>query len=985
MRFVLFFVLIFGTAHLWAQTSIEIPKFDPSLEWKSIKTEHFWIHYHQGLEPLAVRLSVISEKVHKKMSAQVGWEPYLRTDVVLIDNMYSANGFALPFPYNRIQIYIKRPEPHTALHNYDKWLEQIFTHEYTHTLNSDIISGVPALSRYTLGRVCFPNLFIPTWMLEGSAVHYESKGHSFGRNNSSYANMIVRTEVLSGRFKPLSIASARAPREWPRGKVPYLYGGLFIQFIEKKYGDNSFAKVFHENGDNIIPYLVNTNARDVYNKSFDELWKEWEEHITKKYTGEAERIKKNGLTKQKFLSAEENDSLLPRFARDGNSIYYIAMSNKHDDTLVQYDPGNGEKKELCSVRSPGSISESPEGTLFLSDIEYYRSYSLFRDVFTYTDSYDQLSEKLRADYIDISGDGKAAVFIQNDRDNYSLIISDKNFKKQDKIIDSTPVQLAYARFSPSGKKIVFTIKDSKGNNDLVLLDPATRAFTRLTNNRYNNITPAWHPGGRKIVFSSDAAGIYNIYEYNLDTNSVSQITNLLGGAFSPDISPSGDTIVFSSYQGRGHRVATIKYPVPIQEGEISLPGPLEPEFFSRPGNPGSPAKDAVRSSDYSPWNSILPSAFLPLIASEEYAPAQYDFPVGIVTAGTDTLYQHLYMLYLYAYPVQKRASVDISYTYYGLYPDITIGYLDNHLFFGDDEFPWNNTAAYFARELKRGGYTSLAFKFLKYDYQQIVQLSYLFERNYIHRFYPVAYASTDINHTNPLYNIMTFQEINLARLQAYYYISNARKYPYSVGPENGRSFLIVGDMYQEWLGSDAAFYKLRAAYAEYLPGIFDNNVLMLRLRGGICFNNPETLSAPYTLGRFTRGETGAPASGEDSWGLRGYPAGTIYATRTASLTAEYSLPLVQTDAAPGMIPFMFNDLWLDFFVEYGNVWDGYPEFKDFKLSAGVELNINLTLGYVMPFTASIGFARGFNSYGENQVYFAISTFIEGIVYNKSKR
>ena len=28
--------------------------FDPQLEWKSIKTEHFWIHYHQGIEEQAL-------------------------------------------------------------------------------------------------------------------------------------------------------------------------------------------------------------------------------------------------------------------------------------------------------------------------------------------------------------------------------------------------------------------------------------------------------------------------------------------------------------------------------------------------------------------------------------------------------------------------------------------------------------------------------------------------------------------------------------------------------------------------------------------------------------------------------------------------------------------------------------------------------------------------------------------------------------------
>ena len=39
--------------------------FGPELTWKSIRTEHFWIHYHQGLEKDAALLSVIAENTHR--------------------------------------------------------------------------------------------------------------------------------------------------------------------------------------------------------------------------------------------------------------------------------------------------------------------------------------------------------------------------------------------------------------------------------------------------------------------------------------------------------------------------------------------------------------------------------------------------------------------------------------------------------------------------------------------------------------------------------------------------------------------------------------------------------------------------------------------------------------------------------------------------------------------------------------------------------
>ncbi|MDY6970141.1 MAG: hypothetical protein SVR08_16015, partial [Spirochaetota bacterium] len=231
--------------------------FDPGYEWRSIKTEHFWIHYHQNLDYEAKRLSIIAEKVHNNLKDKIRWEPYFRTDVILVDNQYSSNGFAIPIPSNRIQIYISRPELDGLLNNFDDWLELVFIHEYTHILNIDSIHGFPTFTRYTCGRVCFPNIFIPTWLLEGNAVYHESSYSIFGRNNSTYTDMIMRMEILSDSLKSIDKAS-HFPREWPLGRVPYIYGGLFVEFLEKKYGKGTIADVFIENSYNILPYYDNT-------------------------------------------------------------------------------------------------------------------------------------------------------------------------------------------------------------------------------------------------------------------------------------------------------------------------------------------------------------------------------------------------------------------------------------------------------------------------------------------------------------------------------------------------------------------------------------------------------------------------------------------------------------------------------------------------------------------------------------------------------
>ena len=80
-------------------------KFDPGFKWRSIKTKHFWIHFHQGLEKQAQATARLAEKIHTKLAKKIRWEPSLRTDIVLVDSTDSANGFATPFPYNKTVLF----------------------------------------------------------------------------------------------------------------------------------------------------------------------------------------------------------------------------------------------------------------------------------------------------------------------------------------------------------------------------------------------------------------------------------------------------------------------------------------------------------------------------------------------------------------------------------------------------------------------------------------------------------------------------------------------------------------------------------------------------------------------------------------------------------------------------------------------------------------------------------------------------------------
>ncbi|MBN2042051.1 MAG: PD40 domain-containing protein [Spirochaetes bacterium] len=953
--------------------------FDPGLDWKSIKTEHFWVHYHQGIEDTARKVCLIAEKVHNRITPRIEWDPFLRTDIVLVDNMYTANGFATTFPFNRIQIYLTRPELDGQLNNFNNWLEEIITHEYTHILNLDTAHGLPAVLRYGIGRfpLFFPNMFVPIWMLEGNAVYFESNYSRSGRNNSTFTDMIIRTEVLNDSLKSISEASGY-PRVWPGGSIPYLYGGLFVNYLENKYGQDSFAKVFIYNSNKIIPYqdhifpytfpFIKSMSEWIYEEDFPALWKEWQKYIKIKYNSQLNAIKEEKLTPFKIITDSGCYTSLPRFSRNGQEVYYVRKTNYNKSILSVFSKQNNKHKTLCKVNDPNSISTN-KNDVYVSDAEFHKSFSIYNEAFVYNNRYRKLTKSLKGSYIDVSPGAEKAVFIKQHNNKFSLLMTDLKFTNFEPLIQNTDIQLAFTKLSPDGGKIAFTIKDSKGNADIAVMNTSSGAISRLSNDKYNDIHPCWHPDGNKIIFSSDRDGVYNFYEYDLQKKVLSRITNFLGGGLSPDISPDGKQIAFTNYGKNGFDIALMKYPEPIKIEDIESETISSQFFNNTPVDPVTESND-YETDDFTVFNSIIPPFWLPLFGNSEVYEDKTQFVLGFATLGTDALYKNTYIISALAYTYEKRAAAGIFYNFSYFYPDIVIGYENEALFYGNDKFPWENkNKNSLKRELEEYGIFGIALPFYFYQSYHVLSMSYIYSKTTTDIYYPgrytVGYEDTE------------------ASIRLKYIYSNSSLYSYSVCNEDGRDFYVIGDLFREELGSDFSYSKFRAEYAEYLPGVWNNNVLMLRLRGGASFFNPDYKS-PYNLGRFEKGETGVPETDEDEFGLRGYPSGTIYGDRIATGTLEYRLPLFQTDFGLATFPLSFKDLWITPFAEYGNVWKKNTNINKFKSSAGIELNIRMTIGYRIDLQGYIGCAKGFNDNGESQVYFAISTIFEGALKNNYK-
>ena len=71
------------------------------------------------------------------------------------------------------------------------------------------------------------------------------------------------------------------------------------------------------------------------------------------------------------------------------------------------------------------------------------------------------------------------------------------------------------RISPDGQKVMLD-RSPNGNRDLWLWDVETGTTTRFTTDRTLDGMPAWSPDSKRVVFHSDRAGTYDLYQKDVD-------------------------------------------------------------------------------------------------------------------------------------------------------------------------------------------------------------------------------------------------------------------------------------------------------------------------------------------------------------------------------------------------------------------------------------------------------------------------------------
>jgi Tol biopolymer transport system component len=903
--------------------------YPPHLHFRTIETGQVSVHFHQGLEGMARQAAALATEILAIHEARYG-RAVGRVHLVIVDAEDEPNGFASPLPYPLVAIRAVSPDGTDDFGNLEGWLRLVLTHELAHVVHLEEARGLWGAGRALLGRApyLFPNTLAMSWMIEGLATYEETELTAFGRGRNPDSQMVLRMAALEGRF-PHDDQAIYALDEWPGGQTPYLFGESFLRYLTKEAGGDALPRMARQHAGQVPPFLDGRTVGKVTGTGLEPSWKAWREEETAVFGREAATRRGEGLTQSRAITRRGIRQIAPRFSPDGEWVAYVSRTLDRFPKLRLVRPDGSDDHALVDVNGGSGLSWSADGRrIVYAQSQVYHTFSVFRDLSVVdvgSGRVRRLTRGMRAYDPDVSPDGRRVVFARKMGDHSDLWTMPIEGGEASLLTSSLPgVEWSGPRFSPRGDGVVAARLLPGGWLDLVRVDVGTGEVRQLTHDRARDVEPAFTPDGSAVVFHSDRDGVSNVYRLDLAEGTLRRLTNVLGGASAPDVSPDGRWLAWSDYSSRG-------YDVRVAPLDAASAQPARPFVDERPAPRPDPPPIASPAHGYRPWTMLWPRFWSPWVQLGDSQDR-----IGVATGGSDALFRHVWGARA-LYGTESR-RVDPSAFY--LYDRFRTTFLVS----GSDEVDPGSEGRTHTRRVNLQA--SLP---LRRTIHSVQTLS-------------VTYRREREDYTGP----RETQRQNLGGIETAWSLASALQYPYSISPVDGARLRLAWLHEAEALGSDLSLDKLTADGRAYLRFLGPRNVLALRAQGGMTIGDP-TFKRSFAVGGYPDASLFDIVRTNRAV-LRGYPDNAFTGRKFVAANAEYRFPLVSPQRGWRSLPLFLRHVSGTVFFDAAHAWSGEFRVQDVKTAAGASLGVDSALAFAAPFTAELSVARGFGSRGDTKVY-----------------
>lgn len=970
--------------------------FHPELDWHTIETPHLLVHYHTGAEWTAEQVARIAESIYGPVTRLYHYEPDQKVSFIVRDHDDYSNGASYFFD-NKIELWA--PALDFELRGVHPWLWNVVTHEFTHMvqIQTTLKLGrrVPAIYLQWLGYeeerrpdvlYGYPNVLVsypfsgfvvPSWFAEGVA-QYNNPSLQYDYWDT-HRDMILRMYLLSGR--PLSWEEMAVFGKTSLGnESAYNAGFSLVSYIADKYGVDKLEGISRRLG-SIARLTIDGAIEDELGITGKELYRRWIDEMTERYTNSAAGIRTN-RREGELIEKEGFGNADPAFSPDGTMLAFV--SNKGEDyfgasSIYLLDRRLGTSRRLVQkVRS--TLSFSPDGRYL-----YYSKatrdnphWSSFNDLYRYDlreKREERLSHAFRASYPSLSPDGKtiACVIAKDGSTNLALVGADG---KRPRMLTrfGSGEQVYSPAWSPDGRTIAFAY--STGHNQSIALIDTADAVVQVLSLGGDARTPAFSRDGRALYFSWDTTGIFNIHRLDLDSGRLRQITNVLGGAFQPALSPD-TALAYVNYTETGFKLSLLTNQQGRENDTIAGPGEGERRMSTGVAltTSGSVSHDRIYDTlrvQPRPYRSVYTSlSLIPVIRVDNYNEHGTGFDVvkpGLYFSSGEVLdkislfggaainrqlERDLFLILeyrdrlplLYQIGLEPVASVElysisrktnVSFPIYveqeyNLSTDVTYDLFEfdlslrQNLFTEYDQLEGRYALSRYAASLgsflipyRSGAVVSPAFRNV-----------YLIGDVFSLRWRLNAVAPTVDRDINPVGRTISLR-----------YSRELNKYNRDLEYDDSHGYLVP-------LYKNENFHRLELQWNEHVKLPWDRQTLSLGLHAGTIQGMQADTIFNFYAGGFI--------------GMRGYPFYAIEGNHLATVSMTYRFPL-WTTIDTRFLQFYFTKLFASVFADAGNAWNGNPpSLSRWKTDAGFEFRLEAFSFYAFPtrifFSGAYGFDR----------------------------
>jgi len=437
----------------------------PELRWRTLRTAHFRVHYHQGLEEMARQTADVAEQVYGPVTRQMGVEPRHRTELAITDADAVVNGFAMK---QRINIWVNQNDYIRAFTQDQEWLQQVIAHEFQHVVAFEAM-------RDWRGSVGLALSGTPAWWYEGLAEYYTE------RWNTLRSDRTLRRETLDGRLK------------------------------ESEAHDAGYAKVLYlawRSGDSTLVKISRWRHKQLRIHTFDDAFKEVTGQSVKAFDAEWARVM-NGLYNAELVCGEDLPDIGRRVHLPINRVSWLALLPDSSawlavgrDSLADLSVGlfhiacdsTRRQRTLVDGNLRGRAALAHDGSRVVFDRTMHgRHGALGMDLWSY-DLQERQLKRLTCDNRSqdpaLSSSGQLA-WLSTLGARHRLMIQAPG--EEARILwDPGPLwEMMRPSFSPDGRQLALATDDPQSRKRLTLVDCASGAVRHLDSGAPDERDPVW--------------------------------------------------------------------------------------------------------------------------------------------------------------------------------------------------------------------------------------------------------------------------------------------------------------------------------------------------------------------------------------------------------------------------------------------------------------------------------------------------------------